>query len=173
MTRGNRPMARPSNKQRRMAELYVNGPAFVAGKWQESAIAAGLDPTPSQDDPTLAMLITKLGGTPPGQSSPEEGEAPDFIAELLVAKEQGIPWSALRDKLSDVVESVAKGTTRATAAQVSMLKYILEEAKSQGDTDKTVNVVLLPVQGAGATLRFEELARLQVAEHQAKDDTKT
>ena len=165
-------MARPSNKQRRMAELYVNGPPGVKGEWATCAVAAGLDPCPPTDDPTLVMLIGKLGGTAPlSDPAPEEG--PDFIADLLTAKEQGIPWSALRDKLSAVVESVAKGEVRATAAQVSMLKYILEEAKNTGETDKALNVVLLPVQGAGATLRFEELARLQVAEHSIKDDTKT
>lgn len=164
-------MARPSNKQRRMAELYVNGPAGVQGVWETCALAAGLQPVPAPDDPTMAMLIAKLGGTPPSSEAPPPDET-DFITELLTAKEQGIPWSKLRDKLSDVVKSVADGSVRATAAQVSMLKYIMEEAKGQGETDKVVNVVLLPVQGAGATLRFEELARLRVAEHQIKDDKK-
>ena len=160
-------MARPSNKQRRMAELYVSGPEFLKGKWEECAIAAGLSPSPPQDDPTLVMLIEKAGGTPPGREPPA---AEDLLAELLTANEGGIPWSAMRDKLTDVMASVANGTVRATAAQVSMLKYIVEQAKDQGTTDKVLNVVLLPVQGAGATLRFEELARLQVAEHEAANE---
>jgi hypothetical protein len=163
-------MARTSKKQIRMAELYVNGPEFLRGKWEECAIAAGISPTPPIDDPHIRTQVEALGGAMPSeQPLGGETETDKLLADLLTAKEQGIPWSQLRDKLSAVVESVASGTVRATAAQVSMLKFVVEQAKIEGGTEKVLNVVLLPTQGVGATLRFEEMARLKVKAHETKE----
>lgn len=160
---------RTSNKQKRMAELWVKGPDYLKGDWERCAIAAGIDPTPATDEPHICTQIRALGGFPPGEVPPEpaEPESDPLSTQLDVlsaAGDAGIPWAQLRDDLTNVIRGVAKGDVRATAAQVSMLKHVLAEAKAAdaGERDNTRNVVLLPVQGAGASLTFEQAARAQV-----------
>jgi hypothetical protein len=164
---------RTSNKQKRMAELYVKGPEFLRGDWEKCAIAAGLDPTPATDEPHVCNAIRDLGGRVPGDAEPElDTGLGTQLDALSTAADAGIPWAQLRDDLTAVIRSVAKGDVRATAAQVSMLKHVIAEAKAEeaGGSDKARNVVILPTQGAGATLTFEQAARAQVAAIEAPAD---
>lgn len=158
-------MGKPSNKLRRFVALYTD--SSLKGKWAECAVAADLDPAPDPTDAMVRNMIEKAGGEPAPEPTAGE-QADDAIAELLAANESGIPWGQLRDKLTDVIGAVATGKTRATAAQVSMLKYIVEQAKEAGANAAVQNVILLPTQGAGASLRLDELMRLQLREREAK-----
>ena len=163
---------RTSNKQKRMAELYVKGPEFLRGDWEKCAVAAGIDPTPATDEPHVCNAIRDLGGYPPGEEAPPDTGLGTQLDALSTAAEAGIPWAQLRDDLTAVIRSVAKGEVRATAAQVSMLKHVIAEAKAEeaGGSDKARNVVILPTQGAGATLTFEQVARAQVKALEATVD---
>lgn len=173
-------MARPSNKQRRLAELYVSGPEYLRGDWTRCSVAAGFEEPPARDDAIMVNLVAALGGTitaedanaePPEFEPAEPAEAPaadSVIGELFQAREKGIPWSQMQSKLSDVIESVANGTVRATAAQVSMLKFIIAEAKADAAAAEANAryVLILPTQGIGPAMRIDpteqikELARV-------------
>ena len=77
---------------------------------------------------------------------------------------------------SMVIEGVARGDVKATAAQVSMIKEIL--AQSKEETAATARgargVILLPTQGAGPTARLDQQMREQIRAIETKsgDDSK-
>lgn len=118
--------------------------------------------------------VFDLAPEPAPEPQPEPAPVDDaFEAQLgvlMAAEQAGIPWSELRNSLTDVIRAVANGTVRATAAQVSMIKHVIEQAKTAEQDGKAQvrNVVLLPVQGAGANLTFAEAARARVAALEAK-----
>lgn len=153
-----------------MAELYVKGPTHVRGRWAVCATGAGFDEPPSQDDPMMRMLIEREGGT----VLPDTPDAPkaDPISSLIDAKEIGIPWSKLYGRLADVIESIANGTVKASAAQVSMLKEVIKEAKAEQakDAENVQRVVLLPTQGTAAELQLDPHWRARFAELEAAPD---
>lgn len=95
----------------------------------------------------------------------EDAEELDPIAALAAAADLGLPWAQMRDKLQDVILSVANGTVRATAAQVSMLKYIVEQAKADASSsERILGVVLLPTQDTGANMRLQPAMRKRAEE---------
>jgi hypothetical protein len=182
-------MARPSNAQRRFAELFVSGPDYVRGQWQQCAVAAGMKDVPPLTDNMLRRLIEAIGGQPPEvpdanlqaakaaaeavaaaaaaakAAEPPADDTPDPIAQLELARELGLPWAEMRNKLKDVIESVANGSVRASAAQVTMLKYIIEQAKADvASNELTLGVVLLPTQGKAATLELDKAAKRRAQE---------
>src|SRR4051812_5152930 len=101
-------MARPSTKQLKMAEMYVNGPAHVKGRWAVCASIAGFDEPPPQSDATLRMLIEREGGIVVPEA--DEPDKPTPISALMDAKEIGIPWTLLYKSLADVIQSISNGT---------------------------------------------------------------
>lgn len=179
-------MARPSNAQRKFAELYTAGPEYVRGQWEQCAVAAGMADTPPTDDAMLRRLIEARGGTPPlledaglraarelaaaaaaakADQPPEPEPDDDPIAKLEMVRELGLPWAEMRKRLQDVIESVANGSVRATSAQVGMLKYIIEQAKQDAaGEDMALGVVILPTQGSAATLELSPAAKKRALE---------
>jgi hypothetical protein len=150
-------MARPSNAQRKLVELYVNGPAHLKGSWHKCAIAAGYDEAPEQDE-IMHRMVEKAGGILLADAELDE------LAYVLQAGEDGsIPWGELRSKLASVIQSVANGQVKASAAQVSMLKFVIERAEKQAsDDDTSSNVIVLPTQGTEGHLRIDDRWRKQL-----------
>lgn len=178
-------MGRPSEVQRRFANLFVSGPSAIRGRWEECSVAAGMVEPPLLETKVLRTLIEKLGGTPPplpdaslaaalaladarreerGEPTPDV-DALDPVAALAAAAELGLPWAEMRDSLQTVIQSIAKGTVKASTAQVAMLKYIVEQAKETAlGQEASLGVVLLPVQGAGATMQLDPVQRKKAME---------
>lgn len=158
-------MARPSNAARKFAELYVNGPAHIVGQWEMCANAAGMKEIPSRDDTMIRRLVEELGGVvAPIDAEPEI--AIDLEALAAAAADGTIPWSEMAKQLTIVMSTIASGKVKASAAQVSIIKHIIAEAKATSATDDTVNnVILLPVQGGGATATLDPVwqARIDAA----------
>ena len=115
------------------------------------------------------------------RSRKKEEPAPEVAPEnplegLEIAQAEGIPWTEIKQKLTMVIEGVARGDVKATAAQVSMIKEIL--AQSKEETAATARgargVILLPTQGAGPTARLDQQMREQIRAIETKsgDDSK-
>lgn len=163
-------MARPSNKQRSFVKLYVSGPDGVRGDWLACAKACELDPPPSQDDVMIARLIEAEVPAPKVRSPLSD------LEKLFKEGERGIPWRDLRAKLVQTIESVADGTVQARAAQVSMLRLIIEKAEQQGKQEDSVHsIVVLPHQGEKAEMGIdaEWLAKLKSLETMSANDDET
>lgn len=113
-------------------------------------------------------MARKKDVTPPAEApapAADGTEELDPIAALAAVQDMGLPWADMRDKLKDVIVSVANGSVRATAAQAGMLKYIVEQAKhDMASEDITLGVVILPTQGAAATLQVSERAKKRALE---------
>lgn len=78
------------------------------------------------------------------------------LQERLKDAEASGDWKALADGLQDTVKAIAAGTVKATAAQSSLLKHIMDRAygrvsKTQEDKKSAVGVVVLPSFGIDAT----------------------
>jgi hypothetical protein len=163
-------MARPSKKQLDMAKLYVQGPAHVKGRWAVCATAAGFDEPPAVDDEMMRMLIEREGGNVL-PDAPDAAQKYDPISSLMDAKEIGIPWTKLYGRLADVIESLANGSVKASAAQVSMLKEVIKEAKAEmaKEASGATHVVLLPTLGSGADVHLDPQWRARIAALEAPD----
>lgn len=173
-------MARPSKALLKFVELYVMGPAALRGGWTRCSIAAGMTEEPNRLDPMVRRLIQESGGVVISAedeakllaereaemlavaSEPPTVDA--MIDSLTIAREAGVPWTDLRKRLSMAIEGIAKGEVRATAAQVSMIKTVLEEAKKEAaDVERGArSVILLPVQGEAETVQLDETLRQKV-----------
>jgi hypothetical protein len=116
-------------------------------------------------------MIEDAGGTVVAPAGPARS-ADDAIAELLTAKEDGVAWAELQGKLTEVIEGIAKGDVKASAAQVSMVKYVLDQAKQaeKGERDGVRNVILLPVQGSGEQLQLDPERRAQLKAAETTDE---
>jgi hypothetical protein len=107
------------------ANLYVRGPEGIQGDWEacEKAIGKSFD----IDDPEVRDAIIKEGGHP--ESVPPIPDAP-ILNELplQLEKADSVPdgWRKLADSLSGVVEAIAKGEVKATAAQTAIVKHVLD-----------------------------------------------
>jgi len=156
-------MPRPSNTLRRAVTLYVNGPQHLRGDWLKCSIAAGAQVELPRNEQAVS-LVRKAGGelelAPEPEPEPEQAaqpDAPDIGSLVVAATEGGIPWTELRDKLADTIRSVANGTVKASAAQVSMLKFVIEQAEKQAaQDDATSNVIVLPTQGEWGETRIDD-----------------
>ena len=77
---------------------------------------------------------------------------PQDLADRIKAAQSGGDWKALADSLSETIRGVANGEIKATAAQGSMLKHIMDRAygrvsKSQEDKQGPMGIVILPTIG--------------------------
>lgn len=77
-----------------------------------------------------------------------EGVPEDLAQRVRQAQTSG-DWKALADSLNDTIVGVANGSIKATAAQGSMLKHIMDRAygrvsKSQEDKQGPMGIVILP-----------------------------
>lgn len=151
-------MARPSNALREFANLYVNGPVHIRGQWDVCANAAGLLEPPERANPMVRRLVQEAGGVVAATDAPPMVPAtPLDLEELFAETDKGIPWKQLRSKLTDVIRSVADGTVRATAAQNSMLQFIIKKAEEEAaDEDEVSNVIVLPTQGSNQTFTIDK-----------------
>ena len=161
-------MARPSNQQRKMAELYVNGPDHVKHRWDVCAQAAGLDPAPSRDDPTMRTLIDKLGGA----VLPDAPDIVDPLEKVFAMSEAGVPWVQMRGAVQQVMAEIATGKRKSTASQVAMINTILKKAEEMeaSEAESRHHVILLPVQGEGPTLQFDPEYRARIKSLEADAD---
>jgi hypothetical protein len=149
-------MARPSKALQRFVELYVNGPAHVQGQWNVCANAAGMREPPERADPMVRRMVEEAGGVV-AESDPPPRTALDPLERVLGRVDEGIPWKVIRADLADVIRSVANGEVQARAAQVAMLKYVIEKAEKEAETEEQVHsVIVLPVVGLNAELRIDE-----------------
>lgn len=190
-------MAPPRKALQKFVQLYTAGPEFIRGDWAKCSVAAGLKTPPDRDEPLVCRLIDEARAKmkPPPEPEPEpepiaepepqpepepepepaEPVAPvdDPLAGLEIATEAGIPWTELKSRLTRVIEGVAKGEVKATAAQVSMIKEILAQSKEEAAASQrgARGVILLPVQGAGEGARLDEQMRQQIrANEQTRSD---
>jgi hypothetical protein len=74
---------------------------------------------------------------------------PEDLAQRVRQAQASGDWKALADSLNDIVTGIAKGTIKASAAQSSLVKHILDRAygrvsKSQEDKQGPVGIVILP-----------------------------
>jgi len=81
---------------------------------------------------------------------------PEDLAQRIRLAQTSGDWKALADSLSDVVRGIADGSIKATAAQGSLVKHILDRAygrvsKSQEDTKGPIGIVILPSIGRDNT----------------------
>jgi len=143
------------NEARRFAVLYVNGPRTVRGKWAVAEARAGVKADP--DDPEVRKAIEAEGGSLPPLSNiaPIDAKLPDLPA--LVAKaETPDDWKRLAKDLEQVASQIAKGEVKATAAQTSMLKHILDRAHgkvaaTQESKTMPAGILVLPTLGEGSS----------------------
>jgi hypothetical protein len=76
-------------------------------------------------------------------------EVPEDLAQRIRQAQVSGDWKALADNLNDTVKGIADGSIKATAAQASLVKHILDRAygrvsKSQEDKQGPVGIVILP-----------------------------
>jgi len=79
-------------------------------------------------------------------------EVPKDLADRIRQAQVSGDWKALADSLNDTVKGIADGTIKASAAQASLVKHILDRAygrvsKSQEDKQGPVGIVILPSVG--------------------------
>jgi hypothetical protein len=79
-------------------------------------------------------------------------EVPQDLQDRVRLAQTSGDWKALADSLGDTIKDVANGNIKATAAQGSMLKHIMDRAygrvsKSQEDKQGPVGLVILPTIG--------------------------
>lgn len=154
-----------------MAELYVNGPKHLQGRWAECAIFAGMAEPPALNDPTMKMLIERKGGTVQ-EAEPLAPDVSDEIADLVEASETGaIPWKELRKRLAVIMGTIISGKVKASPSQVKLITYINEKAEEADslDAEGVTHIVLLPTKGEQATLEFDPAWRAKVAKLEAAD----
>lgn len=74
---------------------------------------------------------------------------PEDLAQRVRQAQTSGDWKALADSLSGIVKDIANGEVKASAAQGSLIKHILDRAygrvsKSQEDSQGPVGIVILP-----------------------------
>src|SRR4051812_1513261 len=98
-------MARPSNALKRFAELYVNGPEHIRGRWDLCANGAGLKEIPNRDDVMVRRMVEEAGGVVVPIDPPERDPLAGLV-DLELAADVGIPWKEIRSKLVSTIRSV-------------------------------------------------------------------
>jgi hypothetical protein len=155
-----------SQKVKRFAELYCNGPEKIKGNWQKCEQIAKVE-VAIDDAEAVAEILTRRGasllnaekmarGLSVAEPEPERlndvdeilDEAPDDDAE----KSQ---WCALAKKLEPVIEEIAEGTVKASAAQAATIRHILDRCygrvqERESDLKPSAGVVVLPMLGTNS-----------------------
>ena len=144
--------------KRRAAALYVAGPASVRGDWK--AVFAVLSQEFELDDEDLLRFVAEQGGTTEGSDElmPQVGEQKPFPEEIVTKAKKAKTekdWCKLARKLDDVVLGIADGTVKATAAQASTIKHIIERCEGRvvdksSEKKPASGVVILPALGSGS-----------------------
>jgi 4-aminobutyrate aminotransferase-like enzyme len=128
---------------------------------------------PERTNTVVRNLVQELGGLVAPEDAPRTGTSIEELEKIFAEAEEGtIPWRKLRAMLTPVISSIADGTTQARAAQVSMLRLIIEKAEKQASEEEQVHgVVILPVQGTGATMTIDQqwVEKLKQLEQEADD----
>lgn len=109
------------------ANLYVRGPKGLQGEWESCERAIGVEF--AIDDPDVRDAIIKEGGHP--ESVPKVPDVPELASlpdQLAKADTVSNGWTKLADSLGDTIEAVAKNQVKATAAQIAIIKHILDRA---------------------------------------------
>ena len=153
-------MGRPSKALERFVQLYVSGPDHIRGQWAKCAYAAGMKEPPTRDDPMVRRKIEAAGGVVAQEDgvTPQHAQLGELERLLSDAETGAIPWRKLRAMLTPIIQSIAEGTVQARTAQVQMLRLIIEKAEKQAAEEEQVHgVVILPVQGTGASMTVDQL----------------
>lgn len=92
------------------------------------------------------------------------------LGDDIKAAKSDDDWKQLAAKLAPIVEQVASGALKATAAQAAMLKAIMDRAygrvtKSQEEARVAAGIVVLPTIGDGITSRICPLCLAEHAKH--------
>lgn len=157
-------MARPSLALKRFVELYVNGEEHTRGQWEVSANGSGLREMPDPNDPMVQRMIKEaqeLGGEKPPV---------DELENLLEGGFEGIPWTELKNKLTNVIQSIASGKTQARAAQIQAIQLIIKKAEEEAKESEVVhNVLILPTRGTDATMKVDDEWIAKIMAMEAKD----
>lgn len=126
---------------------------------------------PTPDDKMCPACGTRKAGAYPGDLcrrcydlkragspllTPAKFEA---LQEKLKEAQATGDWKTLADGLQDTVKAIASGAVKATAAQTSILKHIMDRAygrvsKTQEDKKSAVGVVILPSFGADSNMHI-------------------
>lgn len=163
-------MARPSNALKRFAELYVNGPEHIRGRWDLCANGAGMKEIPDRDDVMVRRMVEEAGGVVVPIDPPEHNPLAGLV-DLELAADLGIPWKEIRGQLVQTIRSVATGELKASAAQVAMLKEIIKKAEEQNAEEEEIrSVVVLPTQGSAAEMKIDEKWMKRIQEMETKAD---
>ena len=169
-------MARPSKALLRFVELYTQGPTHMLGQWDMCANGAGMKEVPLKSDPMVRRMIEEAGGIVLDVDvKPETEVKVDALEAVLGGGFEGIPWAQLRSELTDVIKSIASGTTQARAAQVQAIQLIIKKAEDEAKEQEVVHsVIILPTQGVGAEMVIDEewiakIKRMEVKEEEEDD----
>lgn len=161
-------MARPSLALKRFVDLYVNGEEHTKGQWEISANGAGLKEPPDPNDPMVQRMIKAAGGLG-SVSKPPVSE----LEDLLEGGFEGIPWQKLKDKLTNVIQSIASGKTQARAAQIQAIQLIIKKAEEEAKESEVVhNVLILPTRGTDAGMKVDDewIAKIMAMEVKDSDE---
>ena len=90
------------------------------------------------------------------RSQVKEDNALAHLSERIKSAQKTGDWKQLAESLNPVIRSVADGSVKATAAQGSLLKHIMDRAygrvsKSQEDSQGPLGIVVLPTLGEEST----------------------
>lgn len=91
-----------------------------------------------------------------GQKPVKQPQLPSDIGALVAAAKTTEDWQAIAGKIQPVMQAILDGTSKGTAAQVSLLKDILNRAygkpvATQADKKVAAGIVILPSLGIGET----------------------
>jgi hypothetical protein len=149
---------------RRFVELFEGGPDGIRGNWVEAQRAAGYKKLRSHDDPTLWNLIMeyrKRFQAAPPEAVDEELEA---LSQALVEVADVDDWSVLAERARPLLAKIAAGQIKASNAQISALKMILQHAPKEAGDGRPLGVVVLPALGSGADMQMCPRCRYELEE---------
>lgn len=156
--------------KRRAAALYVAGPERTRGDWAEVCKLLGVELDIQDED--VVRFIQEEGGqvltvdtSVVAEVKPETGEITIKHQQeqivlpppsILKEKRKDDEWCRLAQELDPVVKGIADGTVKATAAQASTIKHILDRCygrvqEKASEKKPASGIVVLPVLGAGQT----------------------
>ncbi len=148
-------MAKITAKARRGAFLFTSGPEGVRGNWNAAMLAAGYKVVPPVDHKILRELIEAEGVAPPDQENPQS------IDLTLPDADDEAGWVALGGEVLPLWKAIARGDIKANPSQKAVLQDIINRAYgkvgSQRDDVKDPGVVVLPIQGADASIKVIRL----------------
>ena len=168
---------------REFANLYVNGPLGLKDNWL--ACEQQLKKSFDSQNALVREAIYAEGGLIPDKmpSAPTDGEV-DFsevdlsvFDERLLEAETEEDWKALAKEMRPVMVGIMQGDIKASAAQSSILKHVLDRAYGRlGTKEKQVispsGVVILPTLGERSDMKICPQCKYVLEKKYPKEEAK-